>query len=197
MEDYNMTRISFAGVIVIALMAVVFVGCQQPKIDMSEMMKAPARPAELDHLEMLVGRWEGDAEMKVVGCDEVMTGEGVETVSWDADKWLLVSHFEYKMGDGDPMKGIGITRWDPKAKKYCGWSADNFGYTSIGSGTYDEATRTWHFKGKSHNPMTGEKSVGEGKAVMVDDDTQEWTWTEWDPWKLRKLMELKGTSHRK
>lgn len=191
-----MSRSRVIGAGLAAVLAAMLMGCQQPQAEMAEMMKTPPRPVELDHLEMLVGTWEGTAEMKVMGSDEVMTGEGVETISWDADKWVLVSHFEYKMGD-DEMKGLAIWTWDAKAKKYRTWSFDNGGYQESATAKYDQETRTWHFKGKSGNTVTGKKSVGKGSSQMVDDDTQEWNYTVWDGWKLRKLMEFKGTSHRR
>lgn len=188
-----MTRISFAGVTVTALLAVLLVGCQQPG---GMTMEAPERPAELNHLDMFVGTWEATGEATKPGSEETVKIHGTETVEWDADKWVLVSHYDYSIGEKE-MCGVDIMRWDPKAKKYCGWSVDNHGGTSTGTGTYDEATHTWHFKGKSHNPFTGKSHVGEGTGKMVDDNTQEWTWTRWDCWKLKKLMEGKSTSRRK
>lgn len=192
-----MTRTKFMVASVITLLAVGLVGCQQPETDLSEMMKAPPRPAELDQLDVLVGTWEGTAELKMAGSDEVMTSQGIETVSWEADKWLLVSRYEYQMGDEGVMKGLSVMTWDPKAKKYCSWGFDNYGYRGTATMTYDAATKTWHFKGKSANPLTGEKSIGKGSSVMIDDNTQEWSWTERDSWGLKTLMEIKGTSRRK
>ncbi|HUU99207.1 MAG TPA: hypothetical protein VM487_26030 [Phycisphaerae bacterium] len=190
-----MSRSRIIGAGLAAVLAAMLIGCQQQQVDMAEMMKP--RPAELDQLEMLVGTWEGTAETKVAGSDEVMTGEGVETYSWDADKWLLVNHFEYKTGDEGEMRGLAIWTWNAKAEKYRIWSFDNGGYCESRSATYDQETKTWHFKGKSRNTVSGEKFVGKGSSQMVDSDTQEWNYTVWDGWKLRKLMEFKGTSHRK
>jgi hypothetical protein len=192
-----MSRSRIIGAGLAAVVAAMLIGCQQPQVDMAEMVKAPPRPAELDRLDMLVGAWEGTAEMKVVGSDEVVTSKGVETISWDADKWVLLSHFQYAMGDDEEMKGLEIWTWDAKAGKYRIWSFDNSGYCESGTATYDEETRTWHFKGKSRSTVTGESFVGKGSAQMVDDNTQEWNYTIWDGWKLRKLMEFKGTSRRK
>lgn len=191
-----MIRIRFANACVAALLVAVLVGCQAPKIDLDEMMKAPPRPAELDQLEMLVGTWEVTAEMKVEGSGEVMTGRGVETISWDADKWLLVDRFEYTLGDEGKVTGLAIWTWDAKAKKYRLWAFDNYGYYETGTATYDEDSRTWRFKTKSRNPGTGENYVGEGALTMVDCDTQEWNMTYWDGWKLMKAFEIEGTSRR-
>jgi hypothetical protein len=190
-----MMQLRFAGTGLGALLAVALVGCQKP--DLSEMMKRPQRPAELDRLDSLVGTWQGTAELKVAGSDDVMTSTGTETVSWDADRWMLVSDFEYEMGDNGTIRGMGVTMWDAKAKKYRLWSFDNFGECESGTMTHDEETKTWHFKSKGRNLVTGEKYVGEGTSKMVDGDTQDWNFTIWDGWKLRKLMEISGTSQRK
>jgi len=190
-----MIRVRFVGATVAALLAVLLVGCQKP--DLSEMMKLPQRPAELDRLDRLVGTWEGTAELKMAGSDEVMTSEGIETASWDADKWLLVSRFEYEMGDEGKMKGTGVMMWDAKAKKYRIWSFDSLGECESGTATYDEETKTWHFKSKGRNLLTGETYVGKGTSKAVDDDTHEWQYTMWDGWKFMKFMEMKGTSRRR
>ena len=192
-----MSRSRIIGAGLAAVLAAMLIGCQQPQSDLAEVMKPPPRPAELDQLDMFIGTWEGTGEVKAAGSDEVVTSEGVETYSWDADKWVLVSRFEYTMGDEDDMRGLAIWTWDAKAKKYRIWSFDNGGYCESASAKYDQDTKTWHIKGKSGNTVTGEKFVGKGSYKMVDADTQEWNYTVWDGWKLRKLMEFKGTSHRK
>jgi hypothetical protein len=178
------------------MMLATLVGCQQPKTDLSEMMKPPERPAELDRLEMFVGTWKGVAEMSVPGSDEVMTSKGVETMGWDADKWLLVSHFEYGAEGESPTRGVAIWTWDPRAGKYRVWTFDNHGYCEEGSATYDEDTGIWRFKTKSRSQVTGREFSGEGKLKMADDSTMDWDWTVWDGWKLRKLFEMKGTTRR-
>ncbi|MCK4343542.1 MAG: hypothetical protein KAY37_17655 [Phycisphaerae bacterium] len=66
-----------------------------------------------------------------------------------------------------------------------------------GTATYDEDTKTWHTKAKTRYLTTGETTVSEGTAKMVDDNTLEWQHAEWDSWKLKKYFEMKGTSRRK
>lgn len=192
-----MTRTRLAGASMIALLAVILIGCQQPQTDLAELMKAPERPAELDHLNMFVGRWEGTGEIAVPGSDESMTSKGVSTAAWDADNWLLVERSACSVGDDAMVTGLTIWTWDTKARKYRLHAFDNYGYTATGTATYDDETKTWHIKGKSHSAVTGETSLGEGKIKIVGDDTMEWDWAEWDTWKLRKLIEVMGTSRRK
>lgn len=192
-----MTRIRLTGIAAIGLVALALFGCQAKPMDMDQAMKPPPRPAELDRLEKLVGVWVGDATMKMHGSPDFMTSHGVETVSWEADGWVLISRFKYSMGDEDKMSGMGIWTWDPKAKKYRMWHFDSLGGSGVGTMTYDEEDDTWYFEGQGHNPYKGEKTVGEGWSKFTDANTQEWHWTEWGPWKLKKIMEGEGVSRRK
>lgn len=186
------------GAVSMGVMALlVLVGCQQPGVGMSESMKQPVRPAALDRLDMFVGTWEGTAETRIPAVEGVQTSTGINTVSWEADGWLLVERLEVDMGVGGKLAGLGIWTWDPRAETYRFWWSDNFGIRSHGTATYDEESHTWLTKAKSYNTLTGRNSVNEGVAKMVADDMIEWEHTEWTAWKSRKLMEMKGTSRRR
>lgn len=175
----------------VLVLGAVLTGCQKPS--MEDMMKPPPRPAELDRLAMFVGTWEGQGEMKMGGSDEVQVGKGVSTVKWDADNWVLIERGTFTMGD-QTHTGVGVWTWDAPAKKYRLYWFDSHGGTGLGTATYNEAANTWHVKYKGrYGKMT---TVGEGTTKIVD-DTMEWTFTEWDAWKLNKFMEMKGTSKRK
>ncbi|HNQ22698.1 MAG TPA: hypothetical protein PKK06_06355 [Phycisphaerae bacterium] len=185
---------------VLAVSIFMLPGCHRAAMDMSD-WQAPQRPAALDALNMFVGTWEGTANVKMVGAPEVVVSKGAETLSWEADGWVLVDHMEYAMGDGEEkMRGVGFWVWDPKAEEYRMWFANSSGETSEGLATYAPDSRTWHFKACTRNSPLGKATFGEGKAVFVDDNTQQWTWTEWTRswWFFKhKVMELEGTSHRK
>ena len=189
-----MTRSTLALIGVLVLLAGGLVGCQQP--NMEEMMKAPARPAELDQLNTFVGTWEGTWEMTMKGCDKPMSGKGVDTFAWDADKWVMTEHSSGMMGD-NKMVGTGIWVWDGHEKLFRYISADNYGMLMKGTMCYDAKTETWHMKGKTCETIHGHESVGEGTLKMVDANTMEWQMSEWDALHLCKIMEMKGTSHRK
>ena len=185
-----------SGMCAVALAAVV--GCQQgpPKgMSMDEMMKPPPRPAELDRLGSLVGSWEGSGECKMAGQDKSITNKGSNTVTWDCDKRVLVERWEGEMGEGNKMHGIGVWTWDSEDKKYKIYWFDNFGGTGEGEATYNDATRTWTMNSESEGPMG--KTVGKGTIKMVDNNTMDYTWEEWNGWKTQKMMEMKGTSRRK
>ena len=189
------TRILVTGMT--ALLMAGLVGCQQPEVDMSEMMQPPTRPAELDRLDMFLGTWEGSFDMKMAGMDEAMTSTGTNTVTWEADDWVLVERMESSMGDEGTMKGIGLWTWDAKAKKYRTWWFDNYGGVYTGTARYDEDEAKWHMTFKTSYSATGAKTVGEGTSKMLSDGTMEWNYTEWDSLRLKKIMEGKGISRRK
>jgi hypothetical protein len=169
-------------------------GCQQPKMDMAEMMKPPPRPTELDQLDPLVGRWEGTAEMRIAGMDKPMTFHGTSTTAWEADRWALVERSEGTMEEGGKYAGLGTWSWDSKARVFRQTWIDNHGGSGSGTATYDASTKTWHMKARSSGPRGS--TVGEGTVKLSDSNTMEWNWTEWDSLKLRKMMEMHGTSKR-
>ena len=178
-----------------SLIVVVLCGCQQPS--MEDMMKPPARPAELDQLNAFIGEWDGTAEITMPGSDKTMTGRGHSVARWAADKWAMIEEYEESGGDEQPTKGLAVWTWDPEDKEFRAFWTGSHGGWGHGSIRYDEKTDTWHMTAHSENPYNGMKTVGEGTVKFPDANTQEWSYTEWGPWKMKKLFEMKGTSHRK
>ncbi len=190
-----MIRRMFVVVGPLAILAIALGGCQKPNFE--EMMKQPPRPAELDQLNAFVGTWEGNWEMTMMGSDQPKTSKGTDQFAWDADKWVLTERMEGTM-DNNKMVGTGLWTWNPQRKLFQYYSADNYGMIMTGTGRYDAATKTWHMKGQSQDTRHGQRSVGEGTLKLVDPNTMEWHWTEWDSClHLMKFMEMKGTSHKK
>jgi len=176
----------------------ILVGCAQqkhPMVTMEKMEPAP-RPAALEKLDPLVGKWEGSGEGRMEGMDEPMKSTGTMTVSWDCDKRVLMERHEGQFGE-TKFSMLGVWAWDPAANHYRVYWFDNFGSCAEGTCTYDEASKTWHVKAKGVDAMTGSKTRGEGKMHMIDSNTMEHTWTEWDSWGLKKKGEFRGTSKRK
>ena len=187
-----------AGVCVMALLGVVMVGCQKP--DMSDAFAPPQRPAALDQLGMLVGTWEGEATFTICGMDEPKTGKGTSTATWEADKWMLVERFEHGSDDDEMMKGVSITTWDPKIKKFRFHGTDNWGDTMTGTSSYCPKSKTWYFEGETRHLYGGGKTYGKGYSKMINEKTQEWKWTEWTRFLYffkTEIFEVEGTSHRK
>lgn len=180
--------------LVLMLAAVLVTGCAQPKVNLQD-MKAPERPVELDQLDAWAGTWAFTGEMKCAGADKPMTCTGTETYAWDVDRRVLVSHSDMTMGDGSKMKGLGLFTWDPVAKNYPGWMFDSWGAMATGYATTDDGGKTWKMKSKGRGP-DGAATVGETTVKIPDANTMEWTFTEWDSWKLNKRMEGQGVSKR-
>ena len=185
------------GVATLGVTALLLFGCQAQPMDMDQPMKAPPRPAELERLSAFIGEWEGDATVKMAGVEKTMTSKGHETTSWGADGWLIVSRFEYSMGDEGTATDTSFWTWDSKAKVYRTWHFDSWGGSGAGTMKYDAEADTWYFQGKERNPYMGKSSSGKGWTRFTDANTQEWSWTEFDSWGLKKTMEIEGVSRRK
>lgn len=184
-------RFGLFGLVVLTGLA----GCM-PTMTVEQMKaKMPERPAELDLLNMMVGRWEGTGTMKFTFLDETLEGKGTNTAAWECDNRVLVNRGTYEMGELGTMNGIEIWTWDDKAGKYRMHWFDSFGMTGNGTAKYDEETRTWHMKSRGKDP-DGHKTISEGTITYTDADTLEWTWTEWSALKLFKIVEMSGTSRR-
>lgn len=171
-------------------------GCESKNggMSMEDMMKAPPRAPELDKLQAFVGKWEDHGEGTAMG--HAMKFSGTATMNWEVDGRALVGRGEGTMGDMK-MQTLEIWTWDPKAKKFMTMMMENSGEMSHGTATYDEPTRTWKMKSKGRNMNTGDTSVGEGTIKMIDNNTMEWTFTDWDGWKMKKMFEGHGRSERR
>jgi Protein of unknown function (DUF1579) len=181
----------------LALLFTLFFGCQQqqqqPPMDMAEMMKPPPRPAELDRLQPLVGQWETTMEMKDPS-GKVTAAKGSSTSGWEADKRILLERFEGSMNN-EKMSGLAIWSYNTKTGKYQMFWTDSHGNESHGTGTYDEATKTWRMQSTAHNHQKGTKFKEEGTMRFIDPNTMEWSSTAKLPGGA--TMEMKGTSKRK
>ncbi|MCZ6699733.1 MAG: DUF1579 family protein [Planctomycetota bacterium] len=174
-------------------------GCSESTGGPAEMgeMKAPPRPAELDMLDMFVGNWTTEGEMKMPGEPEVMISTGTISYEWTLDKKYLVEKWSMKMDEME-MEASGYWTWDAKAGKYKIWWFDSFGTWATGSSSYDATTKTWSMNSKGTNPMDGKPSWGGGSVKFPDANTMEGTWTEWDNvLKWGDAMEMTFKSTRK
>lgn len=186
-----MMRRSFCFAAGCALFALA--GCQKPPADMT--MKPPPRAPELDHLDAFVGNWESTSEAHMADVAEPTTMKGKGTMWWEADKTALLGRWEMEMGPDSIMRGVEMWRWDPARKKYATFWTDNFGGMGHGWAKYDPATKTFTMKARGTGPMGD--TVMEGTTKMLDNNTMEWSFTEWDSWKLKKHVDAKGKSIRK
>ncbi len=191
-----MKRATVVSIVLLAGCSAFLVGCQPSEEEMATMMKQPPRPAELERLATFIGNWSGDAEVKVDGMDEVQKSKGSTSREWAVDKWVLVDNWEHEMGEGNMMKGVMLTWWDPHSKTYRVFGTDNYGGRSEGKLKYDEEENLWKGKSKGRDGMTGQRVVETWTAKFTDPSTMEWTWAEYDGLGLFKHVEATGTSRR-
>lgn len=170
-------------------------GCM-PKMTMEQMKEMmPKRPAELDLLDAFEGTWETTTEMKFAGLDEVIHGHGTTVAKWGGDKWYLVNHGSFSMGDLGEMKAVETWAYDAKSKVFRTSWVDSMGSTGTGTARRDAKTGIWHMRAVTRGPFG--KSSAKGTVKFIDANTNEWTWTEYVMGGLIKTVEMKGTARKK
>jgi hypothetical protein len=190
--------------LVLALCAGVCVcGCTQAPMSMEDLQK-PALPSELERLNCMVGTWSGKAEMVSPTAEEIAkaTPEGEEpmpstfdegsTAEWILGGMFLKNEGWMTMGEGEKAHYVELITWDPRAKKYRGWSFSDWGEHGEGWMTMSEDGKHLTFA-SSGKDFKGRPSRGKGQASFVDGNTMDWTWCDMGP---MGKMEFKGTSRR-
>jgi hypothetical protein len=165
-------------------------GCAAPNVDFSTIQR-PQRAVELDAFEAFVGSWKWEAKLlNTEGEDEKWTGRA--EWSWALDKRCLQGHL-WAEGAHASFEAEGIWSWHPKAKRYTWWMFNNWGYPQQGTASYDADAKSWRMPYKSVG-LDGSGSYGIYTMEIIDQDTLEWTMTEWaDALHMVKKMEMTGT----
>jgi Protein of unknown function (DUF1579) len=192
-------KLGMTGLLIVSLGATLLVGSGCQAAGSTAACCAPAspaadRPAELKRLDAMIGMWSGNATCTMPD-GKTTSGTGKSCIGWEVDGNVLLERGEFTM-DGQTMKGLGLWTWDASAKKYQLFWNDSMGAVSHGEARYDEASKTYSMNFRSRNSSSGESTVGEGTSRLVDANTMEWNWTEWDAAKTKKVMEMKGVSRR-
>lgn len=151
------------------------------------------RPAELDRLDMLVGRWEGAGEVRMPVLDQPLKLTMTAEAKWAGHKRYLVEEIEWRMGDIEPGYSTRLWVYDPKGREYRTVWVESVGVASMAECEYEEKERHWEFSADSHGPAGKTRQFG--RIRFVDDNTIEWTFTEY--WGLIKIVEMTGTARRK
>lgn len=176
-------------------MSILLTGCM-PKMtleDMKAMM--PQRPAELDRLNAFAGRWDTTGEMKFSFLDEVIESTGSNEAKWEGNGWYLVNRGTFGMGELGEMEAIETWTYDSHSKVYRTLWVDSMGTVATGTARYDEKSNRWQMKATGHGPFG--KSYMKGTVTFPDDNTMEWTWSEYMFGGLIKTSEMTGTSRRR
>lgn len=178
--------------------AVCLLGCQPPEIDFEAMAaKQRARPSELNQLDFLVGKWSSTTQATMPGSEEVMRGSCDSETSWGVNKRYLVTKFDADLGgDMGGMAGLEIWTWDPSINRYRTWWFDDWGVTGEGTAWYEPKGAVWRIEASMYNTVEGQKTTAKGTMRVVDRDTIEWTWAEYDALGLIKYYEMNGTQTR-
>lgn len=167
-------------------------GCVVARVDF-EKIKRPARAAELDAYEVFVGSWTWNAEMlNAAGADRAWSGTA--KWEWALDKRCLVGEMSSKSEHAN-FDAIGIWSWHPTTRKYIWTLFNNWGYPQHGDAKYDKDTKTWDMNYRGIG-LDGTTSFGRYRMHVVDNDTLEWSVSEWSPLFLVKKMEMRGTYKR-
>lgn len=189
-----MQRTRIGMTLIGCFLASTLVGCM-PRMTLAEMKEMmPKKPAELEHLNAFVGKWEGTGEVKFAMLDEPtplkMTGRSES--KWSGDGWYVVEESHMTMDGFDPMHSLGTWTYDSGAKKYRSTWVDSMGSTGIGEATRDPKTGEWKWSARS-NSAWGESKMT-GTIRFIDKDTMEWNMAE--HMGFSKTAEFKGTSRR-
>lgn len=174
---------------------VLMTGCM-PKMTIEDMKAmTPKRPAELDHLNMFVGKWQYEGTMEFGGSEESIKSTGTSDTEWGPGKWYLLSDSLWNMEGFDPMHGHEVWTYDVKAKKFRSVWTDTMGAMGYGTSKYNPETKTWKMHAVSHGPMG--KSTMNGTVTFVDDNTMKFEAKEKAMFGLVTVMEWEGTATRK
>lgn len=188
-----MTLRRFGSVVCLSVLGALLSGCM-PKMDLETMKQMrPKKPAELDKLNRLVGKWEFTGTCKMAGLDQELKSTGTNETKWDGDGWYLVNHGTFTMGDMGTFKGAEAWSWDAQAKKFRTFWIDDWGGNGTGWATPCKNADGFCVDARTRGPF-GE-STAQGCMHFVDNDTIEWCWKEKSG--LMTTMEMSGTSKRK
>ena len=167
-------------------------GCM-PKMTVDQLRQMrPARPPQLDRLDAFVGKWSFEGQAKMAMLDTPIEVTGSNEAQWDGDRWYVVSRGLFHMGELGDMQGIETWTYDAHAKTYRSTWVDNMGSVGSGKMHYDADEKEWEVLASSHGPHG--KTWMKGELRFIDDDTLEWSMTEYSG--LTKTMEMTGTSRR-
>lgn len=110
--------------------------------------QAPPNPKVKEHdaLKSLVGDWDITCKETVPGSDQPTVSKATEHAELVCNGLHLKSSFA-GTSQGKPFEGLWIVGFDSGEKKYTSVfvTNDDTEPPSIGTGTYDEKTRTWNF----------------------------------------------------
>ena len=174
--------------------ALALTGCMSPKAGFAEIQK-PATPTQMSDFKDFIGSWTWEAQLSTgEGEPEEWTG----SATWD---WVLGGTYLHgeltSTGPHQSFASSGYWGWHPTRRTYVWWMLNDWGYPQEGTAAYNAAEKQWtmNYHGVG---LDGTTSHGRYTMKVVDQDTLEWTMTEWaDLCRLFKKIEMTGTYKRR
>lgn len=171
-------------------------GCMPRDMDLADMKAMMPPPApQLAELNRLHGDWTTSGTIQFIAAKDPLTTTGSNSAAWECDGRFLVDRSTYDMGPLGKMSGINIWTWDAGSGCYRLWWFDGFGESARGTASFDAKEKAWHIRTRGTNGKCA--VVSRGTIRHVDDNHLEWTWKQWDSWRIFKISEMSGTSTRK
>ena len=170
-------------------------GCASCGFDASAMKdRIAARPTELDQLNALAGKWRTEGEVRMLGFGDPIRTTGKSEANWECDRRLLVERSTFDMGPLGPMSGVSVWSYDARSRRYEMHWFDSFGESAKGTARFDAKKNSWEMRVRGRNAVTD--IAADGTIRIVDDNTLEWTWKQYDAWHFIKFADMKGRSVR-
>ncbi|MEO1007736.1 MAG: DUF1579 family protein [Planctomycetota bacterium] len=123
----------------------------QPAMDPSMF----GRAKQHDHLDLMLGTWEGTMRFRMTPDEEWTDFPGTVTREWIMDGMFVAEHVKATvMGmDFEGMGAIGYNSYTNSFESV--WIENLSPAISTAKGTYDAASKTWTFEGSMHEAGTG------------------------------------------
>lgn len=145
-----------------------------------EMEWGPPPPGPMhEHLKQMVGNWEGTVRFKMnPAADDWMESEGTVRRELAMGGRFVIEHVtgEPPEGMGDEeFKGMSIVGYNDIDGHYESvWIENMANHMSMSTGSYDENSKTFTFKGKMLDPMTRQRVDTEMMLDASDPDKEVW-----------------------
>lgn len=143
---------------------------------------APEPTEEHEVLEMFVGTWNGEGELKSGPFGPGGPMSWTEECSWFGDAGFHVVCRSQGEGPMGPMQGLGIIGYDPAKEVYTHYGIDSTGWAGMSEGTRDGDT--WIYESRdtmgdatfhSRMSMTMESPTRMTFTWSMSEDGESWT----------------------
>ena len=174
--------------------AALLAGCHAPGSAAHSCLQRPSPPTELRQLDALAGSWETTGEVRLAVLDEPFQTRGSNRAEWTLDGRLLADYAALEMGPMGHVSGMSLWMFDSSIKRFRMSWFDSLGEVSEAIVRFDERTRTFHMR--AVGAKYGFRTSGRCRLRVVDSDTLEWTWKDYDSLGLIKFADMHGISRR-